>query len=66
MTIQRHPQHLPTHLEETYQALVGLSKNGIVSATIRQLVEAVGLQSPLPLLKRLEKLQRLGVIAYQS
>lgn len=66
MTIQRHPQYLPKHLEQTYQVLLSFAENGKVNATPRQVVEALGLASPAPLFKRLIRLNRMGVICYQG
>lgn len=62
MALKLHPQWLPESLEQTYRALIGFSQSGKVNATYEQLMEALGLLSPAPLLKRLDSLVQLGVI----
>jgi DNA-binding Lrp family transcriptional regulator len=62
MTIKFIPEIIPEHLLQTYNVLFSLSKDGKCTATIRQMVTALGLASPAPLLKRLERLQQLGWI----
>jgi hypothetical protein len=65
MTIKYHPICLIEPLEALYQALVKRSVDGVVvGCTPRMLMEDLGLDSPAPLMHRIESLVKMNVIGY--
>lgn len=65
MTIKYHPIFLIEPLEALYQALAKRAVNKVVAGcTPRMLMDELGLESPAPLMHRIDTLVKMGVIAY--
>jgi SOS-response transcriptional repressor LexA len=55
---------LPQHLEQTYQTIKSLTQEGTIQVSLRQMMDAMNIKSPIVLQNRLAYLKKKGYLAY--